>query len=143
MDEKLEAIGMEYSYLLTSQLESQRHFYEDKLDQFQAQLTSLTGDLSNLTAKAAQIDSLSSRTAELERTNEILRKDKDKAERKAEKAVVSPSFRLCIGDDVSGGKSDAEKRDWEDKEGDGDSSCGKAVWPTIQQVEDGSYMIHM
>ena len=62
---------------------------------------------------------------------------------KAEKAVVSPSFRLCIGDDVSGGKSDAGKRDWEDKEGDGDSSCGQAVWPTIQQVEDGSYMIHM
>lgn len=86
-DEKLEAIGLEYSYLLTSQLESQRHFYEDKLEQFQAQLTSLTGELSQLAAKSAQLDQLSARTSELERTNEALRKEKEKSEKKAEKAV--------------------------------------------------------
>ncbi|TKY89643.1 hypothetical protein EX895_001428 [Sporisorium graminicola] len=86
-DEKLEAIGMEYSYLLTSQLESQRHFYEDKLDQFQAQLTSLTGELSTLTHKAKQIDELSTRTTELERTNELLKRDKEKSDKKAERAV--------------------------------------------------------
>ncbi|KAJ1023174.1 hypothetical protein NDA16_003327 [Ustilago loliicola] len=86
-DEKLEAIGMEYSYLLTSQLESQRHFYEDKLDQFQAQLTSMTGELSSLSLKSKQIDELSHRTTELERTNEVLKKAKEKSERKAEKAV--------------------------------------------------------
>ena len=86
-DEKLEAIGMEYSYLLTSQLESQRHFYEDKLDQFQAQLTSLTGELSTLSYKAKQIDQLSARTAELERHNELLKRDKEKSDKKAEKAV--------------------------------------------------------
>ncbi|SOV02857.1 uncharacterized protein UDID_06045 [Ustilago sp. UG-2017a] len=86
-DEKLEAIGIEYSYLLTSQLESQRHFYEDKLDQFQAQLTSMTGELASLSLKSKQIDELSQRTAELERTNETLKKDKEKSDRKAEKAV--------------------------------------------------------
>lgn len=86
-DEKLEAIGMEYSYLLTSQLESQRHFYEDKLDQFQAQLTSMTGELSALSHKSKQIDELSHRTAELERTNETLKKEKEKSDRKAEKGV--------------------------------------------------------
>ncbi|SJX64246.1 uncharacterized protein SRS1_14895 [Sporisorium reilianum f. sp. reilianum] len=86
-DEKLEAIGMEYSYLLTSQLESQRHFYEDKLDQFQAQLTSLTRELSTLTHKSTQIDELSARTAELERSNELLKREKEKSDRKAERAV--------------------------------------------------------
>ncbi|GAK68045.1 zf-UBP-domain-containing protein [Moesziomyces antarcticus] len=86
-DDKLEAIGMEYSYLLTSQLESQRHFYEDKLDQFQAQLTAMTGELASLSTKSRRIDELEQRTAELERTNDALRKDKDKSERKADKAV--------------------------------------------------------
>ncbi|CDS00249.1 hypothetical protein [Sporisorium scitamineum] len=86
-DEKLEAIGMEYSYLLTSQLESQRHFYQDKLDQLQSQLTSLTGELSTLTHKAKQIDELSARTTELERTNELLKKEKEKSDKKAGKAI--------------------------------------------------------
>ncbi|KIS67943.1 uncharacterized protein UMAG_11740 [Mycosarcoma maydis] len=86
-DDQLEAIGMEYSYLLTSQLESQRHFYEDKLDQFQAQLASLTGDLEMLSRKSQLIDELSARTAELERTNEQLRRDKDKSDKKADKAI--------------------------------------------------------
>ncbi|SPO28425.1 uncharacterized protein UTRI_04822 [Ustilago trichophora] len=86
-DEKLEAIGLEYSYLLTSQLESQRHFYEDKLDQFQAQLTSLTGELASLSHKSKQIDSLSLRTATLERDNEVLKKEKEKSDKKAEKAT--------------------------------------------------------
>lgn len=35
MDEKLEAIQLEYTYLLTSQLESQRGYYEDKLSRLQ------------------------------------------------------------------------------------------------------------
>ncbi|KAJ9474178.1 RING finger protein ETP1 [Pseudozyma hubeiensis] len=86
-DDKLETIGMEYSYLLTSQLESQRHFYEDKLDKFQAQLVSLTGEMSTLSRKAQQIDELSARTTELERNNEQLKRDKDKSDKKAEKAV--------------------------------------------------------
>uniref|UniRef100_V5GF05 Uncharacterized protein n=1 Tax=Kalmanozyma brasiliensis (strain GHG001) TaxID=1365824 RepID=V5GF05_KALBG len=86
-DEKLEAIGMEYSYLLTSQLESQRHFYEDKLDQFQSSLATLTGELSALTLKSKQIDELSARTAQLERSNELLDKEKERSDRKAEKAV--------------------------------------------------------
>ncbi|SPO29449.1 uncharacterized protein UTRI_04822_B [Ustilago trichophora] len=86
-DEKLEAIGLEYSYLLTSQLESQRHFYEDKLDQFQTQLTSLTGELAALSHKSKQIDSLSQRTATLERENELLKREKEKSDKKAEKAT--------------------------------------------------------
>ncbi|KAH9850645.1 hypothetical protein C2E23DRAFT_929687 [Lenzites betulinus] len=66
----------------------------------------------------------------------------------ADKAVVSPSFRICMTDDSSGVSSRSED-DSEDKEsGDdetGDSSggsCGAAVWPTIGQ-SDGSYFVHM
>ncbi|CAG8726460.1 4574_t:CDS:2, partial [Acaulospora colombiana] len=38
--EKIEAIGIEYSYLLTSQLDSQRTFYEEQLETMKEQLSS-------------------------------------------------------------------------------------------------------
>ena len=60
----------------------------------------------------------------------------------AEKAVVSPSFRLCTAEDDSGDGKHKARRD-SDEEGGGDDTCGKAVWPTIQRADDGSYMIHM
>ncbi|KAG6850780.1 hypothetical protein H0H93_008818 [Arthromyces matolae] len=39
--EKIEAIGIEYSYLLTSQLESQRSYYEDQAKELQMQVKEL------------------------------------------------------------------------------------------------------
>ena len=52
----------------------------------------------------------------------------------AEKAVVSPSFRLCMLNSKGTGKRAV---------GPG-GSCGAAVWPTVQQSQsDGSYVIHM
>jgi BRCA1-associated protein len=39
--EKIEAIGIEYSYLLTSQLDSQRAYYEEQNDELQTQLSEL------------------------------------------------------------------------------------------------------
>lgn len=40
--EKIEAIGIEYSYLLTSQLDSQRAFYEEQIADFRTQMNHLT-----------------------------------------------------------------------------------------------------
>ena len=70
-----------------------------------------------------------------------------------DKAVVSPSFRLCNAgagvqrrsrheedNDDSGGDDGGEAGSEGD---DDDGSCGEAVWPTIQSNSDGSYMIHM
>lgn len=39
--DKIEAIGLEYSYLLTSQLESQRSFYESQLKELKTKYNSL------------------------------------------------------------------------------------------------------
>lgn len=86
-NEKIEAIGLEYSYLLTSQLESQRHFYEEKLDKVQAQLSTVMDTVTSLSAKASTADSLAAQTAELQRDNEMLKKDKEKADKRADKAV--------------------------------------------------------
>lgn len=35
MDEKLDSVQLEYTYLLTSQLESQRKYYEEKMARIQ------------------------------------------------------------------------------------------------------------
>lgn len=40
-EDKLDAIGLEYTYLLTSQLESQRNFYEDKLSSLLSKVESM------------------------------------------------------------------------------------------------------
>lgn len=37
MDEKLDSVQLEYTYLLTSQLESQRNYYEEKLARLQGE----------------------------------------------------------------------------------------------------------
>ncbi|KAG6813815.1 hypothetical protein H0H92_006759 [Tricholoma furcatifolium] len=41
--EKIEAIGIEYSYLLTSQLESQRSYYEEEAKELKSQMNELRG----------------------------------------------------------------------------------------------------
>ncbi|KAK0488929.1 BRCA1-associated protein 2-domain-containing protein [Armillaria novae-zelandiae] len=48
--EKIEAIGIEYSYLLTSQLDSQRSYYEDQTAELKAQVNDLKQIVSKLTA---------------------------------------------------------------------------------------------
>ncbi|KAI0761666.1 hypothetical protein BD413DRAFT_616876 [Trametes elegans] len=73
----------------------------------------------------------------------------------ADKAVVSPSFRICVTDD--GGQLSSRSEDdgdGVDDGGDGDGhsssnssggsagSCGGTVWPTIQQ-SDGTYFVHL
>jgi BRCA1-associated protein len=47
-------MSLEYSYLLTSQLDSQRIYYENQMDQIAAQLSSLTADTKSLLAQADQ-----------------------------------------------------------------------------------------
>ena len=46
--EKIEAIGIEYSYLLTSQLDSQRAYYEEQMGELKSQLNELRGVMENL-----------------------------------------------------------------------------------------------
>lgn len=88
--EKIEAIGIEYSYLLTSQLDSQRVYYEEQLTDLRTQVNDLKGLVDGLSnefkkererhwAEESQI-----RKEEAEKLSVVL-KDKNKAEHRAEK----------------------------------------------------------
>lgn len=89
--EKIEAIGIEYSYLLTSQLDSQRTFYEEQTTELRTQLADLRGVVDALTKEVENTklqykdreDKL--RKEEEERIAEIERA-KTRAEKRAEKA---------------------------------------------------------
>ncbi|CEG69813.1 hypothetical protein RMATCC62417_05821 [Rhizopus microsporus] len=50
--EKLEAIALEYSYMLTTQLDSQRIYYENQIDKISSQLIKLTTQLKQLEIQA-------------------------------------------------------------------------------------------
>ncbi|OBZ74261.1 RING finger protein ETP1 [Grifola frondosa] len=90
--EKIEAIGIEYSYLLTSQLDSQRTFYEEQTTELRAQvdnLRSLVEQLSTEVEKSkasARQDETKRKREEDARTAELER-EKIKAEKRAEKAA--------------------------------------------------------
>jgi BRCA1-associated protein len=90
--EKIEAIGIEYSYLLTSQLDSQRSFYEEQSAEFKSQVNELRGLVERLSLEFERERSnvkedVSRRKEEEEgRIAEVL-KDKAKAKSRAEKAI--------------------------------------------------------
>lgn len=88
--EKIEAIGIEYSYLLTSQLDSQRAYYEEQNEELQTQICELKGIIEQMNrdrefetnrerqeSKRRQVEA-AKETAELE-------KAKTKAERRADR----------------------------------------------------------
>ncbi|KAJ3124213.1 hypothetical protein HK098_001328 [Nowakowskiella sp. JEL0407] len=77
--EKFDAVGLEYSYLLTSQLESQRHFFEaqiEKLSKATAHSVSVLQD---------ELRSTSSKLDDLTNEFEKLGKEKMKSDKKVEK----------------------------------------------------------
>lgn len=91
--EKIEAIGIEYSYLLTSQLDSQRSFYEDRVNELEATVNELKGLVTRLSTEADEAKKREADEAERRRVEEEARiagleKDKDKAEKKAERFVA-------------------------------------------------------
>ncbi|KAI9660827.1 MAG: hypothetical protein M1829_006480 [Trizodia sp. TS-e1964] len=90
--DKVESMAMEYTYLLTSQLESQRLYFEEKI----AQAADKASQASQSAESAAETAlKLSDQLAELQRAHQLLvtdiipslEKDKARAERKAEKST--------------------------------------------------------
>lgn len=88
--EKIEAIGIEYSYLLTSQLDSQRAYYEAQASEMKAQVDSLKGLVEKLSSeveanmKRMQEQEEVRRRADAEKMAELER-SRVKAEKRAEK----------------------------------------------------------
>ncbi|KAJ7173770.1 hypothetical protein C8R46DRAFT_122527 [Mycena filopes] len=90
--EKIEAIGIEYSYLLTSQLDSQRAYYEEQTDELKTQVGELRGILERLSSefekdKAAAKEEIAQRQHEEETRMASLAKDKTKAESRTDKLM--------------------------------------------------------
>ncbi|KAJ6624952.1 hypothetical protein B0H10DRAFT_1783886 [Mycena sp. CBHHK59/15] len=90
--EKIEAIGIEYSYLLTSQLDSQREYYEEQTAELKTQVGELRGLLERLSSefekeKVASKEDLAQRRREEELQVATLAKEKTKAESRAEKVT--------------------------------------------------------
>lgn len=88
--EKIEAIGIEYSYLLTSQLESQRSYYEEQItevknqmDEFRKMMELMTRDLENERVRRQEEDER--RRKEQETRIARIEREKVKAEKRAEK----------------------------------------------------------
>ncbi|KAG6817544.1 hypothetical protein H0H87_007512 [Tephrocybe sp. NHM501043] len=83
--EKIEAIGIEYSYLLTSQLESQRTYYEDEAKELRSQVTELKRLVEKL-SQQFQEDIQRKQIAEQTRLADV-HKEQARAEARAEKAT--------------------------------------------------------
>lgn len=89
--EKLERIGMEYTHLLTSQLESQRVYFEELVGKAAAKASAASSSAATATARA---DDALSRLRDLELENKKLKneilvgleKDLERQKRKAEKS---------------------------------------------------------
>ncbi|EJF64159.1 zf-UBP-domain-containing protein [Dichomitus squalens LYAD-421 SS1] len=89
--EKIEAIGIEYSYLLTSQLDSQRTFYEEQTTELRKQLDAMRTLVEQL---SAEVESTRSRAREDQeqraRQDDArileLERERAKADKRAEKA---------------------------------------------------------
>ncbi|CAO0790758.1 unnamed protein product [Mucor circinelloides] len=86
--EKLEAISLEYNYLLTSQLDSQLIYYQSQIDQVAAQLSGMRSKTRSLLAEADQIQAENKQleAENLEREKQIAEftKGKEKADKKLE-----------------------------------------------------------
>jgi BRCA1-associated protein len=90
--EKIEAIGIEYSYLLTSQLDSQREYYERQAGELKGQLVDLKSLVARLTLdfeseRIRARDEESRKHAEEDARVTQALKEKAKAEARAEKAT--------------------------------------------------------
>ena len=91
--EKIEAIGIEYSYLLTSQLDSQRSFYEDRVHELESTVSELKGLVTRFSTEAEEGKRREAEEAERKKVEDETRiaeleRDKERAEKKVEKLVT-------------------------------------------------------
>lgn len=90
--EKIEAIGIEYSYLLTSQLDSQRSFYEEQIAHLKKQVNELQSVVQKLGREVEERRAETSAQEQLRRREEEERleaiyREKQRVEKRADKAA--------------------------------------------------------
>ncbi|CAD6888239.1 unnamed protein product [Tilletia controversa] len=90
-EDKVESLGLEYSYLIASQLESQRSFYEEQVRLLQAELESSqhaqAQSRDRLHEAEGALASIQLRLGEMEVSQARLGQERDRAEKRAEKAL--------------------------------------------------------
>ncbi|CAO3680352.1 unnamed protein product [Umbelopsis vinacea] len=85
--EKLDAVSLEYTYLLTSQLESQRMYYEDHLTSLTSQLSTLSAQVKTLAGEIQLVRTENDSLVSHQRVTEKRLKEADKEREKAEKRM--------------------------------------------------------
>lgn len=80
---------MEYSYLLTSQLDSQRIYYENQMDKMFKEISCLSMQLGQLTEKANEIRSNNQKIQTENKMKEKVISDLEKGKEKADKKLES------------------------------------------------------
>lgn len=75
-DEKIDSLQLEFTYALTSQLQKQREYYEEKLARLESKIESESKQFQ------AKIDTVASNYAELDTKYGALRKEKNGIEKK-------------------------------------------------------------
>lgn len=75
-DEKIDSMQLEYTYLLTSQLDTQREFYEEKLARLESQIDAEAKQFKS------KIDSIVGDFTKMEIDYSIIKKDKSALEKK-------------------------------------------------------------
>ncbi|KAI0077709.1 zf-UBP-domain-containing protein [Panus rudis PR-1116 ss-1] len=134
--EKIEAIGIEYSYLLTSQLDSQRTFYENQTNELRSQIAELrsmveglTKEVDNSRTRAKEEEERrkkeeEERIAEIERARARAEKRAEKAnelaraldkELKGERAVSEQLMKNLVAMKERVEKVEGEKEEWKSK----------------------------
>ncbi|KAL9937038.1 hypothetical protein V8E36_004273 [Tilletia maclaganii] len=91
VEDKVESLGLEYSYLIVSQLESQRAFYEEQVKAAQAKVEAsqlAQAQISEQLARTeAALSSLHARISELEAKGTTLASERERADKRTEKAM--------------------------------------------------------
>ncbi|KAF7794313.1 hypothetical protein EIP86_005447 [Pleurotus ostreatoroseus] len=87
--EKIEAIGIEYSYLLTSQLDSQRTYYEQQTAELLGRMDELRGVVDTLSGEVQRTQAqLAAELAARSDAHDELVRAREKAEGRAERALA-------------------------------------------------------
>eukprot|EP00096_Caligus_rogercresseyi_P009011 TRINITY_DN2980_c0_g1_i1.p1 TRINITY_DN2980_c0_g1~~TRINITY_DN2980_c0_g1_i1.p1 ORF type:complete len:583 (+),score=196.54 TRINITY_DN2980_c0_g1_i1:96-1844(+) len=89
-EEKMDSIQLEYTFLLTSQLESQRRYYEEMISKIEEKTQK------EIEGLAEQIKSLSVEKTELKSQADNILKDKNKSERKV--SVLTSKYNKTLSD---------------------------------------------
>lgn len=137
--EKIEAIGIEYSYLLTSQLDSQRAYYEEQTAALTAQFNDLRNVVEELKREREVERNLRREEEEKQRSQAAkqiadLEKAKAKAEQRANKLAAELKEEKAMTDGLMKNiKSMKERLEEEEK---GKDECLNKIQELQDQVRD-------